>query len=107
DRIPRGDIRHRDIAGVEPAILGDDAVPGERRAAELREIDVQLDVGGDVKASCDGARRFDFARVNLAVADRQSVQLVALLTRPRPARGRREATAQENDRFSGGAYLRR
>ena len=57
---------------VEIAVLGDLTVADERRAAERREIDVELDVPRDAEIACHLARRGDLARVDLAVPHRQA-----------------------------------
>ena len=63
---------------VQIAVLGDLAVADERRTAERREVDVELDVARDAKVACHLARRGDLARVDLSVPHRQGVQLVPL-----------------------------
>ena len=86
-------------AASEIAVLRDLAVADERGAAERREVDVELDVARDAEIARDLARRVDLARVHLAVAHRQRVQLVALGARHRAGGVRVQPAAQEKDRF--------
>ena len=65
-------------SGGHVAILRDVAVADQRGPAERREVDVELDVARDAQRGGDAARRLDLARVDLAVADGQRVELVAV-----------------------------
>ena len=57
DRVAGRHVGRRNVARVERAILGDLAVADERRAAEGREVDVELDVPGDAERRADAAGR--------------------------------------------------
>ena len=84
-------------AASSVAILRDVAVADQRRAAERREVDVELDVARDAERRGDAARRVDLARVHLAVADGQRVELVAVARGHRAGRVGVEAAAEQDD----------
>jgi hypothetical protein len=61
--VPRGHIGGRDVAGVQRPVLRNDAIAHQRRAADLGQRDVQLEMTHDTKRLRNIARRFDLARV--------------------------------------------
>ena len=89
--------------GGDVAILRDVAVADQRGTAERREIDVELDVAPHAQRGGHAARRLDLARVNLAVADRQRVELVAVARGHGAGRVGVETAAEKDD----GARARR
>ena len=96
DRVPCRHVGDRD-AGLD-AIRGNvDRAIGERRAAELREVDLDDPMLGRTVARCDPLRRGKLGAVALAVVDREAKALEAFAARPRE-RGRRiEPAGKKND----------
>ena len=88
------------IAQVKRPILGHVAIPNQRRTAECREIDVQLDVLHDTKRARHISGGRDLPVVSLPVANRQRKQIVAV--RPFDGAGSVgiETAAQQQNRAS-------
>ena len=102
--VARRHVGRRDVVhGGDVAVLRDSAVADQRGAAERREVDVQLDVAAHAQRGGDTARRLDLARMNLAVADGQRVELVAVARGHRTGRVGVETAAEKDD----GARARR
>jgi hypothetical protein len=64
DRVPGWDVRRRNVAGAELAVLWDGAVADERGSAERCEVDVELEVPHDVERARNVARRLHLPRVH-------------------------------------------
>src|SRR6266481_4440578 len=77
-------LRHGDVAG-------------ERRAAELAEVDIEDDMLGGAEALCYATRSIELGGVALAVAERQGVAVEALALRDREGGGGVEAAGEEDD----------
>ena len=107
DRVPRRDVGRRDVRRVERTVLRDRAVADQRRAAECRKVHVELDVPGHAKIAGHIARRLDLARMDLAVSDRERVELVALGPRHRARGVGVEPAAQQQNRSSAYHSVRR
>src|SRR5205823_5653905 len=72
-------------------------VGGQRRSADGAQVDGQLLMASNAKSTRDDARRFHFARVPLAIGNREGVQRKAVSLRDRRGRVRVEASAEEDD----------
>lgn len=82
---------------MERLVFGHLALAGERRAAELAEIDVEQDVASNMKRSGDAASGLDFVFVALTIAERDGVGFEAFVPGDGKGRGRVESAAEQND----------
>src|SRR6266545_537533 len=82
------------------SVLRHGDVAGERRAAELAEIDIEDDVLSGAEALRDPARGIEFGGVALAVTKRQRVAIEAIALGDRERGGGVEATGEEDDSTS-------
>ena len=83
----------------ERAALRDLDVAGERRAAELAQVDVDDDVVLHAQRGRDAGRGLEFDLVALAVAEGHGVDVEALGLGDRECGGGVEAAAQQADGF--------
>jgi hypothetical protein len=85
------------MPGCTPAVGHGNRAVGQRRAAQLAEVELQHAMRGRPQRRRDACRRLQLGAVALAVIERQAVAGKALLARQGKDRGGIEAAGKKDD----------